>query len=664
MSGSAHAMPVTLGLLRLAALEVPVSYSRGATMQPLVHRLIGGGRVVQLMGEDPQVRELEGCFVGPNAVDRALTLEAMRDAGLPVMLTIGAWSELVIITVVTLIYTSRGAVIAYRLRAEAVASQIGLIVQTVSSIAQAALLDLGQAAASTGVGVGLAVPATASMGQAASALGVGAGGLQASYAAGAPALDHPAVVVSGRRWPPARTRRSSPRRPRPAATSTGRPRASARSTERRLRPRSTHRTQHAALDDHGERHDPVPRRGIMAWRCHPVGSRGLAQWPRRPDDRRRRATAAAGEEPDGRHHDHDHEIAVSLTAQPAARLVIAGVACGTCLEVELEASSSMRASTFQASIALDAGDPGVTTLLANLGTGALPGLPIEIDMGFTAADGSVVWQTMIVGTVDAISMDVLRGVVELEGRDLLGRLIDMPISDEFLNQTSSDIVTTLAARAGLIAEIEATSSLSGQYYQINHSRTALNAFTRFSTAWDLICNLAETEGFDCWVAGSTLNFSPPTSIAANVVSIDVPTLQAGGIGTMNLTNLRFDRRLALDQDVQVTVRSWNSRQKAVIEQAYPSNANVSPSSNFVFVVPNATDDTALAKATALYQNIARHGRVVSGEMAGDLSLMPRAWLTVTGSVGDWDGQYVVDTVIRRMSARGGFNQSFIATSAP
>jgi hypothetical protein len=53
---------------------------------------------------EPQRRQFEGCFLGPLAAERGQVLEAMRDAMNPIILTIGAWTELVVITGLTIRY--------------------------------------------------------------------------------------------------------------------------------------------------------------------------------------------------------------------------------------------------------------------------------------------------------------------------------------------------------------------------------------------------------------------------------------------------------------------------------------------------------------------------------------------------------------------------------
>ena len=351
---------------------------------------------------------------------------------------------------------------------------------------------------------------------------------------------------------------------------------------------------------------------------------------------------------------------MSASVQPLVRLVAGGASTTAIVSLELEQNGCRRAGTFRATLALDANDPAIAFLLASDAAAGGPP-PVSIDIGWLSADAVALWQTMFVGRVDVLTLDLTRGVLALEGRDGVGRLLDTAVSQGFQNQTSAEIVTQLATAAGLGANVVATGSFSGQFYQIDHARSALHAFTRFANAWDVVCELAAIENYSCSVTGQTLNFVPAASAAGQQVVLDLATLVPGGGGALGLTDLRLDRRFSLEAGTQVTVRSWNSRQKTTVERSV--GTGVADNATMVFVTPNATDQTALAKASALYRDITRHRRVVSGDMAGELSLAPNDTITITNSPGSvWDGSYVVDLVTRRVSVQRGFGQGFVARS--
>jgi hypothetical protein len=133
---------VTLGQLQLSGLEVPSFFDRGGRVRVAAHQLVGGGRFLQITGFDPLRRELTGIFVGTQASERAQTLEAMRDQAEPLLLTIGAWTEFVLITSVIIRYAERGTVINYLVQAEVVSPVATGQVQTEQSVIGLVVNDL------------------------------------------------------------------------------------------------------------------------------------------------------------------------------------------------------------------------------------------------------------------------------------------------------------------------------------------------------------------------------------------------------------------------------------------------------------------------------------------------------------------------------------------
>ena len=166
-NGATGNLPVVLGPLELTGLEVPDTYDRSGTMQPVVHRLIGGGRVVQLLGPDPGRRRLQGCFTGPNASERAQILEAVRDSGARVSLAIGVWQEFVVVTSVVIRYAAQGSVVQYLLEAEVLPGGAAGLVATAAAVLASAGAQIALAAASAvlvgsaTIAAGLASAATA-----------------------------------------------------------------------------------------------------------------------------------------------------------------------------------------------------------------------------------------------------------------------------------------------------------------------------------------------------------------------------------------------------------------------------------------------------------------------------------------------------------------------
>lgn len=78
---------LVLGSVTLDGLEIPGGLRFGGQQALAVHRLAGGGRVVDVLGPDDADVTWSGIISGPTAAARAQTLDAMRSAGgaLPLM---------------------------------------------------------------------------------------------------------------------------------------------------------------------------------------------------------------------------------------------------------------------------------------------------------------------------------------------------------------------------------------------------------------------------------------------------------------------------------------------------------------------------------------------------------------------------------------------------
>lgn len=344
--------------------------------------------------------------------------------------------------------------------------------------------------------------------------------------------------------------------------------------------------------------------------------------------------------------------------RPRCRLLVGGSVISGCHSVELSTSNLGQAGSYFVQVAERAGPWSSSTPWFESDV-----IDLSIQMGFLPPgmpEGALSWQEMMSGRVDRICLDPVSGTVTLEGRDYAARLLDLPVTEGFLNYTSSEVAQNLAERCGLSTSIADTSMMVGQYYQIEHARLALTRFSRFSTAWDLLSNLAQLERFDLWVQGSTLYFQSSSPMASTTRNIDFRSPdQDRASPTLNVSSLVLHRALALAGGVPISVSSWNSRQR---KRVVARSGNTSASSVAVVNVvrPNLLPDTAQILADGIFSQTSGHERTVTATMPGDLVLSPRDGLRLTGIGSSWDGDYRVDSVDREMTLAGGFVQHFTA----
>ena len=88
---------LTLGDFEFARYEIPQSISFGAEQKLNVHQLVGGTRVIDVLGPIPRNPAWTGWFVGQNALARARYLKGLCEAGNPQALTWGEMAYTVVI---------------------------------------------------------------------------------------------------------------------------------------------------------------------------------------------------------------------------------------------------------------------------------------------------------------------------------------------------------------------------------------------------------------------------------------------------------------------------------------------------------------------------------------------------------------------------------------
>lgn len=274
----------------------------------------------------------------------------------------------------------------------------------------------------------------------------------------------------------------------------------------------------------------------------------------------------------------------------------------------------------------------------------------------TAAD------SLILGQVDDITFDPLAGTIHVTGRDLTARLIDTKTSENFLNQTSSQIAQTLAARHGLTAKVKATMTRVGTYYSQNHS-----GLSQERSEWDLLVELAAYEDFDVYVRGETLYFQPkPTDSGERyVIQWQQPD---SGVPESNTTQLQFDRSLTIAKGIVVTVRSWNGKNKRAFEASWPKSAKTTKPGQsgaatplaYHYTIAGLTQDQATQRAKAIYEQIVQHMVRLSATLPGDMVLDCSMLVEVRGTGTAWDQTYYPDAVRRSLSVDEGFRMSLTA----
>jgi len=332
-------------------------------------------------------------------------------------------------------------------------------------------------------------------------------------------------------------------------------------------------------------------------------------------------------------------VSGSHSRQPLPAVFLNGTYVEGVIEAEIESSSFFAADRFRIRAALNGAGAAIWSSVPLL---------TEVQIGLAGQ-----WASLITGNADTVSIDPIRGEVHTNGRDLAAMFVDTQIDESFENQTSSEIATLLASRRGLTAAVTPTQTLVGRYYQSGRTRTALTQHARATTQWDLLCWLAQLEGFDVWVAGQTLNFAPvPDAVPAVTVT------------PQDCISLRMHHALDIAAGITVVVKSWDAVSQTVVIQSSSSNPTSSLSTTRTVVRPNLSSSDAQSLANQLLGQMSGHERSIAIEMPGDAVMFPRMAMQLAGTNTDFDGVYSICAVDRRISFQHGFTQTVEARSMP
>jgi len=294
-------------------------------------------------------------------------------------------------------------------------------------------------------------------------------------------------------------------------------------------------------------------------------------------------------------------------------------------------------------------------------------IDVEIFAGFPANPDSYSeseLKSLIYGRVDLLDWNVGATGLTISGRDMTAAFIDAKTQEKFQNLTASQIASALAKRHGLTANVAATKSKSGSYYQIDHSR-----MTRDMSEWDLLTYLADEEDFSVYVQSKTLNFVPKIDPKSDPYVLEwIAPNQDRGYSSFNGVSLSFSRNLTLAKDVIVTVQSFNPKTgKSIVKKATATHNKstvlagaaqpTGEAQTYVKTIPGLTPEQASQKAQSILADLSSHELRLSAELPADTLLSIQNMIKVTGTGSAFDTLYYPNTIVRSMSMQDGFRMS-------
>lgn len=336
---------------------------------------------------------------------------------------------------------------------------------------------------------------------------------------------------------------------------------------------------------------------------------------------------------------------------PRATVLVNGVDLRDALvEVEWESNTFFQADTFRATFATsklpEGYGPAYFADTAPIVVEIFAGFPAD-PVNFTAKNLA----SMFYGQVDPVDWSPDQTTITISGRDLTSKLIDAKSDKKYPNQTASQIVTKLASDVGLTAVVTATSTLVGRYYEIDHVALQDNR-----TLWDLVCYLAQKEGFVAYVKGKELHFEPPPAADDEPYAFyyNVPR-SADGMADANC-HITFSRSLTLAKDIVVKVRSRKPGQKTAFTMtAKATHAKSSgETQTYVFDYWGLTSAEAQKKAETIAADLSKHERKATVTGPADNILSRTDVVQIDGTDTSWDQTYFVENIARRYSLEDGY----------
>ncbi len=276
---------------------------------------------------------------------------------------------------------------------------------------------------------------------------------------------------------------------------------------------------------------------------------------------------------------------------------------------------------------------------------------LEVTAVISSALGPA-YYNLITGMADTIHVDPIRQTVGVEGRDLSSSLVDSYRQQDFVNQSASEIVSTIAQYHGLQPVVTATSGSVGRYYSDGYTKLSLGQFSCLQSDWDLVVQLARQNNFDVFVEGRLLYFQ------ASNLSYGSPTT----LSFRDVQSARIEKNLSMTANAAAKVQSWSSQNMAaygsagsgggsIIDQG-PSTVNLP----FLFSGANYTSQQVTEMAERYTTELNRLQTVLRLEMPWDLSLSPRTTILLNGTNTLFDTTYLIESIERHYSPTAGSKQ--------
>lgn len=312
------------------------------------------------------------------------------------------------------------------------------------------------------------------------------------------------------------------------------------------------------------------------------------------------------------------------------------------VECEIRENAHHQADTFGATVTLD--DPITNEIFwADL---ASIDCTVQATNDYTAGG----WVTKFDGKVDDVEIDLFNRVARVTGRDRISDLLDTKTTEQWQNRTTSEIVTDIAGRVGLSANVSIPNAdKSGLIYKDDYNRESDN-----DVLWNVLVRLAQREGCAVFVkpGSGVLSFLPVDQLGGSTYVVNYVAPTPTTIASGNFTGLVLRRGFAVSKNVKVRVKSYALKGKKSISSEFVSNGKVPGESAYDYRVPNLTKAQADKLAKNRLDEILRQEKGMQVDMPGDVTLDPTYMLQLAGTGTSFDQSFIISSIVHRFGEAG------------
>lgn len=327
---------------------------------------------------------------------------------------------------------------------------------------------------------------------------------------------------------------------------------------------------------------------------------------------------------------------------PRAVLTVNGIQI-TPVECEIRENTHHQADTFGATMALDDGSGANERFWADLNS-----ITCTVQATNDYAAGG--WVTKFDGKIDDVELDLFHRVVRVTGRDRVSDLLDTKTNEQWQNRTTAEIVTDIAGRVGLTANVVIPSAdKSGLIYKDDYNRESDN-----DVLWNVLVHLAQREGCAVFIkpGSGVLSFLPVDQLGGSTFVVNYVAPTPFSIASGNFTALSLRRGFAVSKNVKVRVKSYALKGKKSISSEWVSNGTVKGEAAYNYRVPNLTKTQADKLAKNRLDEILRQEKGVQVDMPGDVKLDPTFMLQLAGTGTSFDQSFIISSIVHRFGEAG------------